>query len=59
MHFNIFCEIYELSKSESESQKFFHKNGHLVHMLLRFLSYSDSDSGFSFRMEHMDRALVS
>ena len=26
-------------------------------MLLEFLSYSDSDSGFSIRMKHMDRAL--
>ena len=57
--YELFCEIYELSKSESESQKFAHKNELLVHMLLRFLSYSDSNSGFSFGMEHMDRALVS
>ena len=27
-------------------------------MLLRFLSFSDSDSGFSFRVEHKDRGLV-
>ena len=47
----------KISNPTSKSQNFYHKNGHLVHKLLRFHTFSDLDSDFYFWIGHMTRAL--
>ena len=48
--------ILLVSKSKKKSQNFYTKNGHWVHMILRFHTFLDLDSRFSFWIGHMKRA---